>query len=250
MHISTVNYQRVIYAIIVAFVVGLLINDTYEIHNLKYRVYQLEEMQNKRNEIDKNIVDVLKDISDNQKEQNEKLEDTKKMLEQERDHQYALNDARNFTLDSSTDLCTKLDLTATDMEKIIAYWNANSKNGTNFVGHGEAFIEAAHETGLNPIYIFAHAAWESSWGNSYIARTKQNYYGINATDTEPVVNAYAMGDSMDRGIINGAEWIKENFYDNGCTDLNSMIYKGNYASAKGAWIDGITSIANSSIKVL
>ena len=59
-----------------------------------------------------------------------------------------------------------------------------------------------------------------------------------------------MGDSVDDGIINGAVWIKNNYYNQGYTTLNEMVYAGNYASAKGKWVNGITSIANSSIRML
>ena len=58
-----------------------------------------------------------------------------------------------------------------------------------------------------------------------------------------------MGDTMEDGIINGAIWIKENFYEykDGQTTLHDMIHKYNnhfYASAGDAWINQIISIMN------
>lgn len=248
------NYTKVVIYLLIILNFSILFSNTYEIHDLKYRVLQLEETQEHRNEVDKNIINILQDISENQKEQNKKLEDAQRLyneeVERQKAHQYAMAEAKAFSLTANTDLCIKLDLTADDMNKIIDNWNDSVKSGTNFKGKGAVFVEAAKKSGLNPIYILAHAAWESSWGNSYIARTKHNFYGINATDTEPVMNAYAMGDAFDDGIINGALWIKENYYDKGYTNLNTMIYGGNYASAQDDWIRGITSIANASIRAL
>jgi len=153
------------------------------------------------------------------------------------------------SIDSDTDLCGYVFLTDDDMDKIIDSWDDRVRNGTSFKNKGHVFIQASRETGLNPIYILAHAAWESNWGNSYLAKNRGNYFGINAIDSNPD-KAYAMGSSVDEGIVEGAKWIKSEYYDNGCTTLNEMIYKGNYASDKGKWINGITNIANTSYKVL
>ena len=60
-----------------------------------------------------------------------------------------------------------------------------------------------------------------------------------------------MGDSFKDGIINGAIWIKENYYNIGETTLYSMIYGGlQYSSATDDWISSITSIMNTSYKYL
>ncbi len=40
-----------------------------------------------------------------------------------------------------------------------------------------AIFEASGDYGLNPIYILAHAIWESGWGRSTIARIKNNLFG-------------------------------------------------------------------------
>lgn len=155
-------------------------------------------------------------------------------------------------LTSTTDLCAEVDLDEDDMNKIIDSWDVHVKNGTPFKNKGRAFIEASRETGLNPIYILAHAAWESNWGKSYLAKNRSNYFGISAFDSDPD-KAYAMGDSVDEGIIQGAKWIKKEYYDNGCTTLDGMIYnntRGAYASDQSKWISGIVSIANSSYRVL
>ena len=148
-----------------------------------------------------------------------------------------------------TDLCVQTEISVADMNRVLDYWADHT--GTPFEGKGEAFIQASKETGLHPFYILAHAAWESNWGKSYIARTKHNYFGINATDFNTYDNAYHLGDSVEQGIVVGAKWIKENYYNNDQTTLYEMIYgPKRYASAKDAWIRGISSIVRNSFNVL
>lgn len=148
-----------------------------------------------------------------------------------------------------TDLGFKTNISVEDMNEILEYWY--KYNGTPFRNHGEAFIKASKESGLHPLYILAHAAWESQWGKSYLARTKHNYFGINATDYRPYENAYEMGESMEQGIIVGAMWIANNYYKQDQTSLHSMIYgKKRYASAKDKWIAGISSIIRESFEVI
>jgi beta-N-acetylglucosaminidase len=158
---------------------------------------------------------------------------------------------KQFKIDKNTDLCDQVELSVADMNKIIDGWDSVVKNGTAFKGRGAAFIEAARETGLNPVYILAHAAYESAWGKSAIAKEKANFFGINATDTETYNNAYEMGYSIDKGIIEGAKWVKQNYYDEGQTSLYSMIHGGKtYASAQDRWVSNIVSIVNTSYKML
>ena len=147
-------------------------------------------------------------------------------------------------------LNAKVKLTEDDMNIVINEWSKYVKGGTPFKGKGAAFIAASEATGLDPIYLMAHAAWETGWGNSYIAKTRNNYYGIAAYDRDPD-KAYVMGDNMDEGIMNGAKWIKANYYDQGLVSLNSLIYGGKmYASDKDNWISGISSIMITSYKTL
>lgn len=141
----------------------------------------------------------------------------------------------------NTDLGTNTDLTVDDMNKIISYYEAEA-----FEGHGEAFILASKETGLSPIYLFAHAAAESGFGTSYLARDRHNYYGIAAFDNDPNA-AYGMGSNIDEGIINGAKWIKKHYYDDGDKTLSEM--HESYASDP-EWANQITRIANKAIEVL
>lgn len=140
-------------------------------------------------------------------------------------------------------------ITAEEMNDIIDYWDSQS-GGTAFTGYGSAFISIAEDTGLNPIYIFAHAAVESAWGKSSMAVNKNNYFGIHAYDSNPDL-ALTMGNSIFEGIYNGAAWIARNYYNEGQDTLHLMIYgPKQYASAADAWINQIVSIMNTSYGVL
>lgn len=94
----------------------------------------------------------------------------------------------------------------------INQWVKNSKSSSPFVGNGNIFIDAAKKSGLDPRYILAHAALESAWGTSNIARNKNNYFGIGAFDSSPYASAYSFGSGIAAGIIGGAEWIAKHYY--------------------------------------
>ena len=145
-----------------------------------------------------------------------------------------------------TDLGDNAAISVEDMNKIIDYYDGIC-GGTAFKDKGYVFVKAAQETGLNPIYLFAHAACESAYGNSYLAVTRGNYFGINAVDSNPDA-AYEMGDSVEAGIMAGARWIKENYYDDGLVTLQQM-KDGGYASSP-KWEHDIASVANSAISLL
>lgn len=146
-----------------------------------------------------------------------------------------------YSVDQNSDLSNKsVYVTTEDMNNIIRHFDPN---GTSpFQGQGNVFIEASKESGLDPIYIFAHASWESDYGRSYLARDRGNYFGINAIDANPNA-AHHMGNTIYDGIVNGAVWISKNYYQEGQTSLNSMIYGGKrYAKAADKWIKGVNGI--------
>lgn len=146
-----------------------------------------------------------------------------------------------YSVDQNSDLSNKsVYVTTEDMNNIIRHFDPN---GTSpFQGQGNVFIEASKQSGLDPIYIFAHASWESDYGRSYLARDRGNYFGINAIDANPNA-AHHMGNTMYDGIVNGAVWISKNYYQEGQTSLNSMIYGGKrYAKAADKWIKGVNGI--------
>lgn len=135
-------------------------------------------------------------------------------------------------------------------------WLGTKKKSTKPFTSSDAniFLNAANKTGLDPRYIMAHAAWESGWGTSRIARDKNNYYGIGAFNKSPYSSALSFKTASD-GILAGAEWIKKNYIDRGQNTLHKMIFDPSgknhtYAtyddgSPNTGWIKGITGIMSS-----
>ena len=212
--------------------------------HLEEKNTQIEETVKNSQEANEKVLAKLEEIRDSQKE----LEKLKQMqVKKEQEHKYTILQLKTNGLSAYDDLGKNTNVTVEDMNAIIDYYDGMINGGTPFKGKGAAFIAASEKSGLNPIYIFAHAACESGFGNSYLATTRGNYFGINAVDTNPDL-ASTMGDSVESGIEAGAMWIKENYYDNGYKTLDSMKSAG-YATSD-TWLDTIISIANQSIDVI
>lgn len=108
------------------------------------------------------------------------------------------------------DLGFKLNgLTADNLNNWIRATNPNCP----FVGQGSVFIEAQKQSGLDARYILAHAALESAWGKSNIAKKYNNYFGIGAFDNDPDNARNFSNSGLASGIINGAKWIAKNYYN-------------------------------------
>lgn len=192
-----------------------------------------KEPANKNDQVDPNTAKAL-----NQYVQLAKQELLKQAATKEEANKKANS---RYSVDQNSDLSNKsVYVTTEDMNNIIRHFDPN---GTSpFQGQGNVFIEASKQSGLDPIYIFAHASWESDYGRSYLARDRGNYFGINAIDANPNA-AHHMGNTMYDGIVNGAVWISKNYYQEGQTSLNSMIYgHKRYAKAADKWIRGVNGI--------
>lgn len=127
-------------------------------------------------------------------------------------------------------------------------WIRAKAPNSSFNGQGQVFIEAQKQSGLDARYILAHAALESAWGSSRIGRTYHNYFGINAYDSNPDNAKKSSNRSLQAGVINGAVWIKEHYYNRGQKTLYAMNHDKNghnYASDK-AWGDKIANIMKGS----
>ena len=157
-----------------------------------------------------------------------------------KEQEAVLNDFSSFYAKATgnTDLCGYVNISEEEFNKWIAQ---NAPKNSPFIGRADVFLEASEITGLDPRYIIAHASIESAWGTSNLARTRGNYFGIGAYDRNPS-NAFNMGDDLREGIINGAVWIKEHYYDKGRTTLNKMKAAG-YASDP-QWVSKIVSNMN------
>lgn len=157
-----------------------------------------------------------------------------------------------YNINHYTDLSIMNDITVDEINIIIDYWNDRSGGNCPFINNGQIFIDAAKETGLDPIYILAHAGLESGWGTSYYAKNYHNYFGIGAFDEDPDNATNYYNDTMKDGIIKGALWIKENYYENGQTTLYSMRYNNGYHEycTSDTWTDLIVSIMRTSYSLI
>ena len=92
-------------------------------------------------------------------------------------------------------------------------WIRATSPGSPFNGQGNVFMEAQKQSGLDARYILAHAALESAWGRSNIAKRYNNYFGIGAFDNDPNNAKNFSNSGLASGIINGAKWIAKNYYN-------------------------------------
>ena len=109
------------------------------------------------------------------------------------------------------------DITAEQIEAFLA----TKRGGASlFRGYGKAFIEAGKKSGLDPRYILAHACLETGYGTEGVFLTTNNCFGIAAYDESP--NSAKKFTSIKAGIIEGAKWIKQHYYDKGNKTLAQM----------------------------
>lgn len=132
-------------------------------------------------------------------------------------------------------------LTAEDLD---AWINSKTKEGSMMRGMGATFLKAGQQYGLDPRYLIAHAAEETGWGTSDIAKKKNNFFGIGAFDNSPMESAFTFneggGSAAEKGIMGGAKWIAENYYGKGRTTLDKM-HQAGYAT-NSDWASNIASI--------
>lgn len=165
----------------------------------------------------------------------------------------ALVDGMKYSTNSNIDAIVNRNLTKwrpisaaqinTFIEEKRVKANPSRNSSSLFRNKGQAFIDAGKATGLDPRYILAHAIEESADGTSNIARTKGNYFGINAIDSNPNA-AYSFGTDVSSNIMTGAKWIREHFTDKGNDSLYKMLHNNNpgpYASNPD-WASNIASI--------
>lgn len=91
-------------------------------------------------------------------------------------------------------------------------WVKATSPGSPFNGQGKVFLEAQKQSGLDARYILAHAALESAWGTSNLARKYNNFFGIGAFDNNPENAKNYSNSGLASGIIGGANWIAKHYY--------------------------------------
>jgi len=89
---------------------------------------------------------------------------------------------------------TKTNYTA---EELNAYISANTSSSSALYNAGQDFIDAQESVYINAAMELAFAIHESGWGNSAIAKGKNNLFGINAYDNDPYNSATAFDSIQD-----------------------------------------------------
>ena len=137
------------------------------------------------------------------------------------------------------DLRKPTNYTAEELNKVYSLMNIQ---GSLLAGKGEVFKEAEKRYQVNALYLMAHSALESAWGRSQIAKDKNNFFGIAAYDTTPYDSAKSF-DNVDKGILGAAKWIRENYIDEGRTNLGNKSSGMNVLYASDPyWGEKIASI--------
>lgn len=145
-------------------------------------------------------------------------------------------------------LTKRRTITAKEMNKIIDHFLDGRESLLK--NTGKYFVKASNETGYDPIFLMALAATESGWTVSHLHKGKSNPYSINMTDENPN-GGYKLGNNYNEGIINGAIWIKENYFNQGYKSLYGMNFSGKtYCSTPHSWIKQILDIMNDSYRLL
>ena len=149
-----------------------------------------------------------------------------------------------------TDLRTKANVTAQELDAFIQYQANRFSTSSAMLGMGSAILEASNLTGLNALYIMAHAGHESAWGTSKLANGKYNFFGIGAVDRCSLGTPYDCANTFNSardGMIEGVKWINSRYQgdtretrNNNMmkqVTLDAMVYNGyvyEYASDR-AW---------------
>lgn len=117
------------------------------------------------------------------------------------------------------DVTLPSSVTAYELEQVFEH--------TELRGLGRSFIQAELKYGINAVFLAALAIHESHWGNSALARDKNNLYGFGAYDVNPYLHGVTFS-SKHECILQVAEFIRENYvsgqYSNGrnIADINRL----------------------------
>lgn len=83
-------------------------------------------------------------------------------------------------------LRSKTNYTAAQLNSFIA---SNTNSTSKLRGIGQTLIDVEEKYGVNAAIILGTAINESGWGNSSIAQSKNNIFGLNAVDSNPELAA-------------------------------------------------------------
>ncbi len=154
-----------------------------------------------------------------------------------------------YTIDSNLlDRTGVSNLSGADIDRAL---KASRSSNNGLIGYGQAFVDTGRLLGINPLYIAAHAAWETGWGTSAIWRDKNNPFGYGAYDRAPYASAVKFT-SKAEGIKTGMTYIKRDYLASGGKYNHGTTLRGmnvHYATDQN-WKNGIASIMSSFSKTL
>lgn len=110
--------------------------------------------------------------------------------------------SNNISDNSCLYLTNKTDFTADELE--------NGLKNTKLLGLGKDFKNAEEKYGVNAILLMAMAKHETGNGNSYLAKEKNNLFGFNAIDQDPI-NAANKFKNKGESINHVAKFLKANY---------------------------------------
>lgn len=154
----------------------------------------------------------------------------------------------------NTDLMNRENISEAQMNEIIdALCDSNGHKASNFKGFGDAFIYASQTTGYDPIFLVSLALNMSNFNATKTNTGSYDVYGIGDCDSRYIGDV--TGDTIPQSIINGAIYIKEEYYDwNWETTICDMCYGSGglfYSGDNGdQWAYNVASTMNKGYNIL
>jgi beta-N-acetylglucosaminidase len=142
-----------------------------------------------------------------------------------------------------TDKVRNVQLNLTERTNLTAYELKSITAGTNLEGIEDAVVEIEETYGVNALFTLSVAALESGWGNSYLARNRNNLFGICAYDNN--VDAASSFASKSECVRYWGKLIANEYFAHGRTTAYSInaIYASNQSWADEV-LDGMRRMAN------
>lgn len=112
--------------------------------------------------------------------------------------------------------------------------------GTRLEGLGGSFKQAEEKYGVNAMFLLGLAIHESDFGNSKIARDKNNLFGFKAYDRSPYRSAQSFS-SLKEGIDTVARYLSENYLRKDGKYFNGLSIRdiGKKYATDPRWAQGI-----------
>lgn len=133
-------------------------------------------------------------------EEEKKLEEERKERERQEYLAY-LESITNYIYINTNDLTVQSDISANQFNKLF--------EGTGLAGTGQAYVDAQNIYGVNSVFLAALASHESGYGESDLAKTRNNVTGFQAYNYN--IGAAKSFDSIYDCILATAKHLSENY---------------------------------------